>query len=290
MRSLLQRIFSTAAVADTLDAPLQGQCVLVTRPEHQAQKFIQLLQSLGADTIAFPSIEIHPIVSSPALEEAAKLFDEAYLVIFISANAVENGVKWLDNSLKSLKNTKIAAIGESTKKALQQHGLKVDFTPERAFNSTALLELEAFSCARISGRRILIIKGEGGRKLLQDTLVSRGAIIHLANVYQRRVPDADIQPLLELWSKKHIQWITVTSNAALKNLYYMVIERGIIEPDIIEPELAQQAQTWLCQTQLLVPSQRCQQLAQQLGFTQILRAQSATDAAMLEAIKRSAQR
>ena len=265
LRALFRRFFSTSD-----RTPLHGQGIVVTRPAHQAQSFMSMLQASGATTTGFPSIEICPITQSDALEKITDRLDTFHIIIFISANAVENGIKWLDNAGKSFKNSKIAAIGESTKKALLQHGLSVHYTPEHTFNSMALLDLDVFSEAQVKGQQILIVKGEGGRELLYDNLTSRGAQVQLANVYQRRVPDADIQPLLELWSKNRIQWVTVTSNEALKNLYHMMNEQG---------------QNWLCQTRLLVPSQRCRQLAQQLGFNNQIRvAQSATDEAMLDAI------
>jgi len=265
---------------------LQDQGVLVTRPKHQAQNFIRMLQALGANAIGFPCIEICPIIQSDALNIVANKLDDYDIVIFISANAAENGAKLLENSVKSIKNAKIAAIGKSTKNALQQLGLVVDLSPEQSFTSEALLDLDTFSPEQISQQRILIIKGEGGRELLQDTLKSRGAQVELAEVYRRCVPRANIQPLHELWSKNRIQWITVTSNETLKNLYYMISEQGINEAGINE-----QGQAWLLQTSLVVPSQRCKQLAQQLGFNnQILVAQSATDEAMLDIIKQNARK
>jgi len=253
-------------------ALLQGQGVLVTRPEHQAKNFIQLLKAAGADAIGFPSIEICPVAESDALNKISSKLDQYRIIIFISANSVENGLKFFKNSLTSLKSTKIAAIGKSTKTTLEQSGLSVDLCPQQNFNSEALLELDAFSKDKINHLPILIVKGEGGREYLQDALKNRGAQIDLADVYQRRKPDNNTQPLLELWSKNRIQWVTVTSNEALKNLYYMLNEQG---------------QSWLRQTQLVVPSQRCQQLAQQLGFSQILLAASASDAAMFDTIKQN---
>ena len=53
--------------------------------------------------------------------------------------------------------------------------------------------------------------------------------------------------------------------------------------------LNEQGHFLLRKTRLIVPSQRCYQLAQELGFTEIFTAQSATDEAMLTAIKQGAQ-
>lgn len=254
--------------------PLQGQGVLVTRPAHQAKNFIQQLKACGANAIGFPCIEIHPITESTTLDMLSNKLDQYHTIIFISSNAVENGLKWIEKSPTSIKNIKIAAIGKTTKAALEHSGFSVIISPEHDFNSEALLNLDEFSENEINHKPVLIVKGEGGREYLQHTLCSRGAQVDLANVYRRDRPDADIRPLLELWSQHQIHWVTVTSNETLKNLYYMLNEQG---------------QNWLTQTQLLVPSQRCQQLAQQLGFNKIILSTSASDAAMLNAIKQNIQ-
>jgi uroporphyrinogen-III synthase len=253
-------------------ALLQGQGVLVTRPEHQANEFIQMLEASGAHAIGFPAIEICPVIDSESLKIIANELSKYQIIIFISRNSVKNGLKYFENSLKSIKNAKIAAIGQSTKAALEESGLSVSLSPDQHFNSETLLAIDAFNQDQINDVPILIIKGEGGRELLQDTLKARGAQVNLAEVYRRCKPDTDAQLLLELWSQNRIQWVTVTSNETLKNLYYMVGEQG---------------QNWLRQTPLIVPSQRCQQLAQQLGFHQILLAPSATDEAMLNTIKQN---
>ena len=254
-----------------MSKPLTGLGVLVTRPKHQSEAFINQLEQAGAHAIGFPSIEIYPIETSEPLDKQLKDFEKYHSVIFISANAVDNGVKWLKKAGKTLKNHQIIAIGKSTSRALENQGLKVDITPAENFNSEALLKLPAMQSDQLSGQHILIIRGEGGREFLADTLKSRGAQIAYAEVYRRCQPEKDIGPILELWSKNRIQLITVTSNEALKNLYYMMNVQG---------------RNYLQHTSLIVPSQRCAEFAQQLGFNkQVIVATSATDDAMMNAIK-----
>jgi len=253
-----------------LSKPLTGLGVLVTRPKHQATAFIHQLEQTGAHAISFPSIEIHPVKSGEELNKQSKDLEKYHSIIFISANAVDYGANWLKKAGKSLENQKIIAIGKSTSKALTTQGIKVDITPEKDFSSEALLKLPSMQSDQLSGQQILIIRGEGGRELLANTLKSRGAHVEYAEVYRRSQPVADIEPILELWSKGLIQLVTVTSNEALKNLYHMMNKQG---------------QKYLQLTSLIVPGQRCAELAQQLGFTnQVMIASSATDDAMIDAI------
>jgi uroporphyrinogen-III synthase len=251
--------------------PLADIGILVTRPKHQAAAFIKLLEHIGARAVAFPSIEILPVNTSEQLIKRAESLEKYSTIIFISVNAAEIGANWLKKTGKSLQNIKIAAIGKSTSKVLQDLNIKVDITPEQGFNSEALLNLTAMQAGKIANKQVLIIRGRGGREFLADTLKSRGAGVDYAEVYQRRQPTADITPILELFSKNLIQLITVTSNDALKNLYHMMNKQG---------------QNELLKTGLIVPSQRCAELAKNLGFTsQVIVATSATNDAMLNAIK-----
>lgn len=249
---------------------LTGLGVLVTRPEQQAQAFIQLLEQQGAKAIGFPSIEIQPMDANDALNSSIKQFENFHIIIFISKNAVKFGLKWLENAGKCLDNHLIASIGKSTSSELKALGHTIDIEPDKDFTSEGLLEHQLLQTEHINNKHILIIRGEGGRELLANALTERGAKVSYAEVYRRIQPEADIQPILELWSARQIQLVSVTSNDALKNLYHMMDGQG---------------KDYLKQTALIVPSKRCAELAEQLGFTQqILISDSATNDAMLQTI------
>jgi uroporphyrinogen-III synthase len=76
--------------------------------------------------------------------------------------------------------------------------------------------------------------------------------------------------VLALWRNQQIQIVTVTSNEALKNLYHI---------------LNKSARELLLATPLVVPGERCGELARQTGFETILTAANATDQAMLDTIQ-----
>ena len=238
----------------------------------QADNFISLLHDLGGRGIHLPSIEILPVKHSSQLENLAPQLTSFHIIIFISPNAAKNSITWFEKSLKSTNIGKIACIGKGTQKTLHTLNIGVDLCPDTLFNSEALLKLSEFDKEKINNKTILIIKGEGGRTFLADTLIKRGAKVETADVYRRQVPNTDTQPFIELFANHQIQWTTVTSNEALKNLYHMLNKQG---------------QAQLLQTQLIVASHSCQQLAQQLGFKQIFQAQSATDLDMLNTIKQN---
>jgi uroporphyrinogen-III synthase len=236
--------------------------VLVTRPTHQADTFIALLHAAGAETFALPAIEIKPLTISHRIEQ--RLQTGYYQrVIFISANAVQYGLAYLPQN----KTLQIAAIGEGSARRLTEQKCHVDMVADCGFTSEHLLALSAMQANAVAGMHILIMRGQGGRTLLAETLQSRGAVVDHAEVYQRCRPQTDAHWLAPLWQKR-IQLICVTSNETLENLYHMLGDY----------------QQQLLNTLLLVPGARCYQLAQQLGFKQIIQAASATDTNMLQRI------
>ncbi|TNF34903.1 MAG: uroporphyrinogen-III synthase [Gammaproteobacteria bacterium] len=250
---------------------LSGVGVLVTRPSHQSRHFIEFLQAAGASAIPFPSIEILATTMNPLLQQQLANLDTYQILVFISTNAVEHGLKLIRSHNLHIRQ-QIVAIGATTAKALQQQGIRVSISPGNNFTSEALLHMPEMQADVIRDQRILIIRGVGGREHLADSLRQRGAHVEYLEVYQRRRPDADTSELITRWSQGKIHVVTVTSNEALKNLYDMLDKPG---------------QDYLLNTTVIVPGQRCADLARQLGFKQGIEiAASATDEAMLEAVRK----
>jgi uroporphyrinogen-III synthase len=57
-----------------------------------------------------------------------------------------------------------------------------------AFDSESVLALPAFQAPAVAGRRVLILRGDGGRDLLGDTLRARGAEVEYLTCYHRNGP------------------------------------------------------------------------------------------------------
>ena len=78
--------------------PLRGRAVLVTRPIHQTDKLVGLINAAGGEAILFPALAIEsPENPAPVRQLLAELarFD---LAIFVSSNAVEYGLALLARS------------------------------------------------------------------------------------------------------------------------------------------------------------------------------------------------
>lgn len=195
------------------DEPLSGRGVLVTRPREQSRELVEAIRNAGGIAIAFPVIEIVPRPGEDVARDAAALPDPD-IVVYVSTNAVEHGF-----ALHADRDARVAAIGPATAAAIERAGGRVDIRSEQGFDSEALLETEAL--LEVDGKRVRIVRGEGGRELLGDSLRERGAEVDYLAVY-RRLPversAADLRELLEFWSGGGIAAVVVMSVETFTNL------------------------------------------------------------------------
>ena len=174
-----------------MSRPLAGVTVVVTRPRAQAARYAALVSEAGATPLLLPALEIEPVELDAGAR--ARLAPDGFdWTIYTSANSVESALRQLPRPTR----TRIAAVGRGTARALAEHGLVVQAVPATTADSEGLLALDAF--ASIAGRRILILKGEGGRTLLREELERRGATVVTGDLYRRVPATPDAAALADL--------------------------------------------------------------------------------------------
>lgn len=157
--------------------PLSGFGILVTRPETQAGDIVAAIEAEGGEAIRFPVMDIQP--EDPAdIGRCLETLPPPDITIFISINAVTYGLPFAGGD-----GTAIAAIGPSTKAALEAAGRQVDMFSTDGYDSEHLLALPQLR--DVKGENVRIIRGDAGRKLLADTLRDRGAKVDYLAVYRR---------------------------------------------------------------------------------------------------------
>jgi uroporphyrinogen-III synthase len=245
--------------------PLAGVVVVVTRPAAQAARFAELVTAAGAKPLLLPAIEIEP-VDLDAASRARLTPDEFDWTIYTSANAVEYSLRQLPRPQR----TRVAAVGRATARALQEHGITVSALPRTSADSEGLLALECF--ADLRGRRVLILKGRGGRALLREELARRGAEVVPGDVYQRRPADAPPGSLDEL------RRATDAGHAAIAATSAEVLA------SLLELAPAERC-PHLRDAMLVVPGERAAATAREYGWRgRVVVASSAEDAAMADAL------
>jgi uroporphyrinogen-III synthase len=229
--------------------PLQGRTILVTRPAHQAAALTALIEAAGGEVLPFPTIEIGPARNLEAAQQQFQQLEQFEILLFISANAARIGLELIRQQRELPANIQVAAVGQATTRTLNQAGVEVDILPQHRFDSEGLLATPQLQA--VAGKRILIVRGEGGRELLATTLRQRGAEVEYAEAYRRTLPQSDPTPLLQAWQQQRLDAAVVTSNQSLDNLLQLVGDAGHAP---------------LLQTPLVVISERTREVALERGF------------------------
>jgi len=245
---------------------LGGLRVLVTRPAPQATTLCRLVEDAGGTALCLPTIVIAEAADPAAAGRL--LVEPADIVIFISRNAVASAAQIVPDLSVRLHGRQVLATGEGTRLELADHGIVHALAPSAGPGGGGLLQLDVLGARAVSGRDVLIVRGDGGREQLREELERRGARVRYAEVYSRRNPDA--AQLNGMWRAARPDIIVTTSNQGLENLVELVDEGLLGE---------------LFATPLVVTSVRARALAAELGFRgRIAAAAAGDDATLLRAL------
>jgi uroporphyrinogen III methyltransferase / synthase len=212
----------------TSTGPLQGVCVMVTRPAESADPLVERLRAFGAEVIVRPAIRIGPPADWQPVDDALARLAEFDWLVFSSANGVRYLLeRWLHgdcpNSRASENGTvpsaasglpRLAAIGPGTADALVRYGLHADVLPEQ-FRAESLAESLAPQAA---GKRFLLARASRGRPTLAQRLIAAGAAVEQIVVYRSddvERPDPETSAMLR---DGRIDWVTVTSSSIARRL------------------------------------------------------------------------
>lgn len=198
---------------------LAGATVVVTRPAHQAEPLCRAVEAAGGRALRFPALEIlPPRTPSQARARLAALRPGDWLV-FVSPNAVAQGLPYLPGG-RVPDGVRVAAVGGATAEALRGHGVRNVLEPGERQDSEGLLARPEL--AELSGRRVVLVKAPGGRRLLSRQLRQRGGEVSNALVYQRARPGVASDRLARQLPSGGDMLTMVTSGEILDNLVHLV--------------------------------------------------------------------
>ena len=201
---------------------LNQQEILLTRSEKYDSKLIEILRTQNKTPYVFPILEISPF-SSNKLKQNVSALSKSDIFIFISKNAVEISHEYID-----LKESKIVAIGPTTRSCIEKLGLKVDLSPSKEFSSEGLLKDELLQ--NVENKCITIIRGKTGRNKLELELHDRGAKIQNLMVYQKIRTKHSNRKILEIKKKfkqNSFAYIVILSCEVFENFFSIMREHDV---------------------------------------------------------------
>lgn len=245
-----------------MHTPLQGLRVITTRPEHLAQRLVDPLRAAGAEVINLPLLAIQPLELTAEQKQWLLDLDLFQKVVVISPTAAQQLLMRLDDYWPQWPvGIEWFSVGAGTAEFLAEQNLEVSY-PQSGDKSEDLLELPALQ--DISGEKVLLVKGEGGREVLASSLVSRGASVKVLPLYRRLGHPLNSDQLAQLKASSY-QALVITSGQALAEYIKQL------------PEADRSRQ-------LLVPSERLANQAREAGFLHVTNSQGAGADAILQAL------
>ncbi len=235
--------------------------VLLTRPAGNNDGLVKHLTEAGYGVDVMPVLEI--VLADPETLLLPQ-FAPGDLCIFISANAARAGLPLLAEALVT-HHIESLAVGAATAAELNAAQLPVS-VPEQA-DSEGLLSMPVLQ--DVADKQVVIVKGEGGRGLLAETLGQRGAQVTEFVCYRRQPAALDGETLIGALADPDAAVIQANSGETLEHLSELLETCG---------------QPTLFNVPVVVPSERVARLAKDKGWQWVHAARGAGDDAFIEAL------
>lgn len=207
-----------AAATPAASGASQAVRVIVTRPVRDAAQWVGRFRERRIDALAFPLIEIQALPSEPVIR-AWDAVGQYAAVMFVSGNAVEHFFAARPMAGGALPDPlRFMGTGPGTRAALNAAGVPDDRidTPDPAgaqYDSEHLWQ--RIGARDWRGRRVLIVRGEGGasRDWLATQWRAAGAEVDALPAYRRCVPVFDAAQQAFIAQAVRPPWLWLFSSA-----------------------------------------------------------------------------
>ncbi len=240
--------------------------VLITRPEQQGRKLAKTLLNEGFDSYCQPLFGYQTSASLQHYQQA--LHNPPDIIIFISVAAVQHANHVLP--LTQWPTSTWIAVGQATADIIKHHGIDTVITPKE-HTSEGVLSLGELREPR--HKKVLIVRGNGGRELMADTLTEQGASVAYIEAYQRQWLDFP-DDVCQQWRAKGINCVAITSNDLLQSVVQLLND----QKQLLQDSFWQRTCLWI------VVSERVANNAKALGLQHVVCAYGASDEAILKAL------
>ncbi|HET8853533.1 MAG TPA: uroporphyrinogen-III synthase, partial [Ktedonobacteraceae bacterium] len=154
-------------------------------------------------------------------------------LVFTSANGVNICFERLHSigyDARAIGNVRVAAIGPATAAALACYGVTADLVPDEYIAegvAAALIEDARQRGELLEGKRILLARAEGARKVLVTELRQAGAVVDEVVAYRTSAvlsDDEQGREVLHLLYTHQLDILTFTSSSTVRNFLHWLVE------------------------------------------------------------------
>ncbi|WP_026376563.1 uroporphyrinogen-III synthase [Aestuariibacter salexigens] len=229
---------------------------LIFRPKNKINHSQKAFSQAGMDAVSVALTET--IVMPDAAERLVEQLQNRPDIIIITSTVAAQVLC----QTHRIDEAVMLTVGKSSANKLRQAGYHVDSPAlETSEGLLALAQL-----AHVDSKRVLIVKGEGGRDEISHQLRQRRANVSEVDVYFRRTLAEPINT--QHWQRERIHCIIATSGEQIRQAF------------------AQYNRDWLVTCKWIVVSQRTAEIAATLGVERITISDGASDDALIRCAKR----
>lgn len=254
---------------------LQSLRILVTRPEGRADALVKAITTHGGEVTHIPLLAVIPLDEQrdaaiyAETTQRIRALDSYQRVIAISVNALHSAMPWIQAQWPNPPPQIVwYGIGAATIAAFADYGIAAQGANDLSSAMTSEALLARDDLQNLSGERILILRGVGGREQLATVLRERGAQVDYAECYRRGKTELNEAQRAQL-QLMAFDAICVNSDETLQNLW-----------QCLQPSARERAQTCA----VVLPSERVAEAARKLGFNRVITADNAGTEATLAAL------
>jgi len=191
--------------------------LISTRPYETNILLIKELEGTNISLLNYPLTEIKPSKDYAKFDSLLNNLKNYQHIIFISTNAVHFFVKRFKSLAIKLPNHIIfSSIGPTTQKALENEFNINVYCPEKTYDSKHLIKNKIFH--NLQNKKVLIIRGEGGREVLKDILEEKGADVNYGECYIRNYLPINLNKLQNESENYNSIFLIISSYESAKHL------------------------------------------------------------------------
>ena len=190
--------------------------LISTRPYEKNIILLKELVDTNISLLNYPLTEITPLKNYAKFDSILSNLKKYQHIIFISTNAVHFFVERFKSlKIKLPEHIIYSSIGPATQKALKnQFNINVH-CPKETYDSKNLIANKIFN--NLQDKKVLIIRGEGGRETLKDKLEEKGAEVHYGESYIRNYLPINLNQLQQETQNYNSIFLIISSYESAKH-------------------------------------------------------------------------